>query len=159
MKDSLMTNSRKLLINLLSITALFLIIVQLAEATSMDFTVQGGQEEVKSISLAVEDHVLIRFSVVGLSDSSLNFSMTYPNGTVKDFGKVGYFYYPFVCDAEGEYVLHFSNINSTVDKLVTLDYEVEHYIFGIPQMLFLTIIIVIVCVAAVAVFILMGKPR
>jgi len=78
---------------------------------------------------------------------------------VKEFDKVGYFHYPFVFDAEGEYVLHLSNIDSTEDKLVALDSEVQHYIFGIPQMLFLTIIIVVVCVAAVAVFILMGKPR
>jgi hypothetical protein len=78
---------------------------------------------------------------------------------VKEFDKVGYFHYPFVCDAEGEYVLHFSNAGSSEDRLVTLDYEVDHYIFGIPQMFFLTIIIAIVCVAAVAVFIFMGKPH
>jgi len=65
----------------------------------------------------------------------------------------------FVCDLEGEYLLRFSNVDSPVDKLVTLECEVEHYIFGVPQMLFLTIIIVLICVAAVAVFVLMGKPR
>ena len=154
-----MIKSRKLLTRFLFIAIVFLIIVQFAEATTMNFTVQGGKDVPKSISLAVEDHVLIRFTVVGSSDSSLNFYITYPNGTEKEFGKVGYFHYPFVCDAEGEYVLHFSNIDSTEDKLVTLDYEVQHYIFGIPQMLFLTIIIVVVCVAAVAAFILMGKPH
>lgn len=53
----------------------------------------------------------------------------------------------------------FPTFGSSEDKLVSLDYEVQHYIFGMPQMLFLTIIIVLVCVAAVAVFILMGKPR
>ena len=102
---------------------------------------------------------MIRFTVVGSSDSSLHFSIAYPNGTEKDFGKRGNFHDSFVCDTEGECILRFSNIGSTEDKLVTLDYEVEHYIFGIPQMLFLTMIIVITCVAAVAVFILMGKPR
>jgi len=154
-----MITSRKLLIRFLFIAIAFLIIVQFAEATTMNFTVHGGEDVPKSISLAVEDRVLIRFTVVGPSDSALYFYISYPNRTVKEFGKVGYFHYPFVCDAEGEYVLHFSNIGSTEDKLVTLDYEVQHYIFGVPQMLFLTIIIVLVCVAAVAVFILMGKPR
>jgi len=124
----------------------------------MNFTVQGGKEETRSISLAVEDRVLIRFTVVGLSDSSLHFYTTYPNGTEKDFGRRGDFHNSFLCDIEGECVLHFSNTDSTEDKLVALNYEVQHYIFGIPQMLFLTIIIVVVCVAAVAVFILMGKP-
>jgi len=154
-----MIKSRKLLIRFLFIAIAFSIIVKFAEATSMNVTVQGDKEETKSISLAVEDRVLIRFTVVGPSDSALYFYISYPNGTVKEFSKVGYFHYPFVCDTEGECVLHFSNIDSTEDKLVTLDYEVQHYIFGIPQMLFLTIIIVVVCVAAVAVFILMGKPR
>jgi hypothetical protein len=160
MKDSLMIKPKKLLIRLLLITALILIATQLAEATTTNFTVQGGGEQTRPISLAVEDHVLIKFSVVGSSDSTLHFSMTYPNGTSKDFDTVGgYFYYSFVCDAEGQYVLHFSNAGSNVDKLVTLDYEVEHYIFGIPQMLFLAMIIAVVCVAAVAAFILMGKSH
>ena len=150
---------RKLLILFLFTGIVFSSIVQFAEATTMNFTVHSGEDVPKSISLAVEDHVLIRFTVVGPSDSALYFYISYRNGTEKEFGKVGYFHYPFVCDAEGEYVLHFSNIDSTEDKLVTLDYEVQHYIFGIPQMLFLTIIIVLVCVAAVAAFILMGKPR
>jgi hypothetical protein len=154
-----MIMSRKLLIPFLFIAIVFPIIVQFAKATSMNITVQGGKEETRSISLAVEDHVLIRFTVVGPSDSSVHFYITYPNGTEKDFGKVGDFYYSFVCDAEGEYVLRFSNTDSIEDKLVTLDYEIDHYIFGIPQMFFLTILIAVVCVAAVAVFILMGKPR
>ena len=154
-----MIRFEKLLFRFLFIVILFSIIVQFAEATTMNFTVQGGKEETRSISLAVEDRVLIRFTVVGPSDSALYFHIEYPNGTVKEFGKVGYFHYPFICDLEGEYVLHFSNTDSTEDKLVTLDYEVQHYIFGIPQMFFLTIIIVVVCVAAVAAFILMGKPR
>jgi len=46
-----------------------------------------------------------------------------------------------------------------VDKLVTLDYEVEHYIFCIPQMVFLTIIIAIICIIAVATFILQSKTH
>jgi len=154
-----MLTSRKLLISFLFIAMAFSIFVQLAEATSMTITVHGGEEETKSLSLAVEDRVLIRFVVVGQSESSVHFFITYPNGTEKDFGKKGDFHESFICDIEGECILRFSNIESTEDKLVTLNYEVEHYIFGIPQMLFLAIIIAVVCVAAVAVFILMGKPR
>jgi hypothetical protein len=150
---------RKLLILLLLAQIVFLIIVQFAEATSMSFTVHAGEEETKTINLAVEDRVLVKFTVVGSSDNALYFSITYPNGTEKDFGKKGDFHDSFVCDTDGKCVLRFSNIDSTEDKLVTLNYEIEHYIFGVPQMLFLTIIIVVVCVAAVATFILMGKPR
>jgi hypothetical protein len=135
------------------------ILVQVAEATAMNFTVHGGDEVTKSLSLAVEDHVLIRFTVVGVSENSIVFYITYPNGTEKNFGDVGDFSYSFVCDANGEYVLHFSNVGSSEDRSITLDYEIDHYILGIPQTLFLAVIIAIVCVAAVAVFIFMGKPH
>jgi hypothetical protein len=133
--------------------------LQLVSATTTNFTVNRGEEEVKSVNLSVEDHVVIKFTVVGSAEDAIDFYMTYPNGTVKNFGSVGYFHYSFVCDLEGKYELHFSNLESVEDKLVALDYEVDHYIFGIPQMLFLAIIIAVVCVAAVAAFVLMGKPH
>jgi hypothetical protein len=147
------------LVSFLFLALTFSILVQAAEATAIDFTVHGGEEVTKSLSLAVEDHVLIRFTVVGASESSIHFYLIYPNGTEKDFGNVGDFNYSFVCDADGGYALHFSNAGSSEDRLVTLDYEIDHYILGIPQMLFLAMIIAIVCVAAVAVFIFMGKPH
>jgi hypothetical protein len=154
-----MIQVKKRLTRFLLIVMVCSIIVHLANAATMDFTVHGGEEVTKSIGLVVEDHVSIKATVLGQSDNTLHCYMTYPNGTVKEFGKTGNLDYGFVCDAEGDYVLHFSNNYSLEDKLVTLDYEVQHYVFGMPQMLFLTIIIVIVCVAAVAAFILMGKPR
>jgi hypothetical protein len=39
----------------------------------------------------------------------------------------------------------------------SLDYEVQHYIFGMDQMLFLTLIVVGICVAGIAVFVAMSK--
>lgn len=136
-----------------------LALIGFAFATTMQFTVQSGKEVTRSISLAVEDHVVIKFTVLGQTDNTLSFSITYPNGTVQDFGMKGTFSCSFVCDKEGDCILHFSNAGSLEDKTVTLDYEVEHYIFGMPQMLFLTLIIVLVCMVAVAVFIFMGKPH
>jgi hypothetical protein len=147
------------LVSFLFLAITLSILVQAAEATAMGFTVHAGEEKPISLSLAVEDHVVIRFTAVGFSESSIHFYMTYPNGTEKDFDDVGDFNYSFVCNAGGEYVLHFSNTGSSEDKLVTLNYEIDHYILGIPQMLFLALIIAIVCVVAVAVFIFMGKPH
>jgi hypothetical protein len=149
----------KPLICFLFIAIASLIIVHSAEATSLNFTVFAGEEETKTINLAVDDHVLIKVTVPASSDIGLYFSVTYPNGTVEEFGKGGYFTLAFVCDVGGQCVLHFSNVGSTEDKFVVLDYEIEHYIFGIPQMFFLVMIVAVICVAAVAVFILMGKPR
>ncbi|MGB9756783.1 MAG: hypothetical protein ACPLVJ_03270 [Candidatus Bathyarchaeales archaeon] len=119
----------------------------------------SGEEITKVLRLTIEDHVFIKFTVVGVSENTIHFYMTYPNKTTKDFDSIGDFRYTFVCDAEGDYILHFSNTGSSVEKLVTLDYEVEHYIFGVPQMLFLTVIIAIICVIAVAAFILLSKTH
>jgi hypothetical protein len=138
----------------------FVLLIQIASASSMGFPVNAGQEVIRTLNLAVEDRVLIHFSVVGdQSENTLDFYITYPNGTVKDFGTVGDLTHRFVCDKDGDCILRFSNVNSSEKKLVSMDYEVQHYIFGMPQMLFLTIIIVLFCVGAVAVFILMGKPH
>lgn len=142
---------------ILFFSSLFLL-VQLAAATSTSFTVRGGEETTRVLRLAVEDRVLISFSVVG-GDNAIRFYFVCPNGTVRDFGDLGYCHYTFVCDVEGNYVLRFSNVDSAVDKLVTLNYEVEHYIFGVPQMLFLTIVIGVVCVVMVASFIILGKSH
>jgi hypothetical protein len=144
----------------LFIAIVFVILVQLADATAISFKVLKGEEITRSISLVVEDRVLVKFTVVGQTASTLDFCITDPDGNViVEYSNKGNVDYRFVCDEAGEYLFHFSNADSSEDKLVTLDYEIAHYIFGIPQMLFLTIIIVLVSVAAVATFILMAKPH
>lgn len=154
-----MIQPKKKLIHFLFIIIVFSILVKLANATATSFAVPKGEERTKFINLVVEDHVLVKFTVVGQTESTLDFSITDPHGDVKvKNDSVCTVSYPFVCDEAGEYLLHFSNTDTSEDKLVTLDYEIQHYIFGIPQMLFLTLIIVLVCMGAVATFILMGKP-
>jgi len=150
-----MIRPKTCLVSFLLLAIMFPILVQAAEATAMYFTVHGGQEVTQSLSLAVNDHVSITFTIVG---ASIHFYMIYPNGSERDFGDVGDLNYSFVCNAGGEYVLHFSNVGSS-DEFVTLNYEIDQYIFGIPQTLFLVIIIVIICVIAAAVFIIMGNPH
>ncbi len=129
------------------------------EAATRSFTVPSGEEITEILSLAVEDHVTVIFTVGGLTEGTVDFYMTFPNGTVKEFGRRASLDYRFICDLTGEYVLHFSNEYSTQGVLVTLNYEIQHYIFGIPQTLFFTLIIAAVCVAAATAFILMVKPR
>lgn len=113
----------------------------------------------KTMELAVEDKVAVRFSVIGNSDdNTLDFYIIYPNGTVKMIRpNVGNIDYDFTCDTEGEYTLRFDNSGSSIDKLVSLDYEAQHYIMGVPQMLFLTVLVAIICVAMVAVFVLSSR--
>ena len=155
-----MISSGKLARRLFFASWALVILTQIADASSTNFTVDAGQEVTRTLSLAVEDRVFIHFSVVGgQSENTLSFYITYPNGTVKSFGAIGSLACRFVCDKDGECILHFSNANFSESKLVSMDYEVQHYVFGMPQMLFLTIVIVVFCVGAVAVFVLMGKPR
>jgi len=136
------------------------ILVHFAVATTVQFTVPSGEEVPRTLNLAVDDHVLVSFTVVGQTESTLDFWITDPNGNVTAaFSRQGDVHYSFVCVESGDYVLHFSNVYSSQNKFVALDYEIQHYILGIPQMLFLTVIIAVVCVAMVAVFILMGKPH
>lgn len=148
---------KRVMCSLLAAT-IVLLLIPAVKAAVESFTVRAGQEETKLLNLAVEDRVLVRFTVTGRTTSVLDFYITDPYGNIMEtFGNTGSVDYAFVCTQEGEYKLFFSNIASAEDKLVSLDYEVEHYIFGMPQMLFLTFVVVGTCVAAVAVFILMSK--
>jgi hypothetical protein len=106
---------------------------------------KGGGEVTHPINLIVDDRVLIQNKVISATaDTShtLLSSIIFPNGTVKEFGEPSDFSYCFVSDAEGEYKLNFKNTDQTENKLVTLKYEIDHYIFGMPQMLFMVMLIV-----------------
>ncbi len=134
-----------------------------AYARTMTLNVAAGEEKSEPLNLSVDDHVVMKVSVIGLgggSENVLDFSLCNPDGTVKkSFVGTGSVDYSFICEVDGTYAMNFSNVAYPHDKQVTLNYEIEHYIFGMPQMFFLTIVIAILCVAAVAVFIFMGKPH
>lgn len=148
---------KRLTCSLLAAT-IVLLLIPTVSATAESFTVHAGQEETRFLKLVADDHVQIRFTVTGQTTNVLDSYITDPPGNVmQNFGTTGNVNYAFVCSQEGEYKLHFSNVASTEDKLVSLDYEIQPYIFGMPQMLFLTLIVVGICIAAVAVFILMSK--
>lgn len=148
---------KQLTCSLLAAT-IVLLLIPTVKATAESFTVRAGQEETKLLNLVTEDRVQIRFTVTGGTTNVLDFYITDPYGNVMEtFGNTGSVSYAFVCSQEGNYKLHFSNIASAEDKLVSLDCEVEHYIFGMQQMLFLTLVVVGICMAAVAVFVLMSK--
>jgi hypothetical protein len=157
-----MPHLRRTSVYILIILALTTVFIGLGHATTTQFTLKAGGEVTHPINLITEDRVLIQLKVIGTTaDSSHNllFSISFPNGTVKDFGERGNFNYNFICDAEGEYTLNFTNTDQTESKLVTLNYEIDHYIFGIPQMLFMVILIAVVSMVGVAVFIgLSRKP-
>ncbi len=152
-----MPKLRRSAVYVLIILALLVVLMGLGQATSASFRVQSGEEVTHPINLVVEDRVLIQYKLAGGNVTALQFSISFPNATVRNFIGLGDFSYSFICDVEGEYVLHFVNTDQSEELWVTLDYEVQHYIFGIPQMLFLTLIIVLACVGGVAAFVLLGR--
>ncbi len=152
-----MPNLRKSHAFFLIIIALLVVFIGFVNAAAANLTVQRGKEVDYPISLSVDDRVLIQFTDVGGNVNTLHFSMIFPNATVLDFGEVGDFRYSFISDADGEYILHFANGDLAESKFVTLGYEVDHYVFGMPQMLFLTIIIALVCIVGIIAFVFMGR--
>jgi hypothetical protein len=156
-----MANLRQLPVCFLVVLVLIAVLIGVGQATTTQFTVEAGGELTHPINLVAEDRVLIQYKVVGAvgTANTVDLAMIFPNATVKDFGEKGDFTYSFVCDAEGEYQLHFTNNDETESMLVTLDYEIDHYIFGMPQMLFMVIVIAVISMVGVVVFIgLSHKP-
>jgi hypothetical protein len=153
-----MVNLRRLPSFILIILALLAVFTGVGQAMTTNLTVKGGEEVTYPINLINDDRVLIQFSAVGGTATTLHFWIVSPNNeTLRDFGEVGRASYSFICDVEGNYTLHLENNNQAEDQLVTLNYEIEHYIFGIPQMLFMALIIVLACVGGVAAFVLLGR--
>jgi len=153
-----MVNLKRLPACILIFLALLAVLVGLGRAMTTSLTVKGGEEVTYPITLVVEDRVLIQFTAIGEGEANtLHFSIIFPNSTEIDFGEVGKASYSFICDAEGEYKLHFVNNDQAVERRVTLNYEIQHYVFGIPSMFLLVIIIVLACVGGIFAFVILGR--
>ena len=78
-----MIQIKKGLTRFLLAAALFLALAEAVKATTTSFTVPKGEEWTKSISLVVDDRVLIEFTVVGQTKSELDFYITDPQGNIR----------------------------------------------------------------------------
>ncbi|MEJ2242895.1 MAG: hypothetical protein P8Y18_12275 [Candidatus Bathyarchaeota archaeon] len=141
-----------LLIGLVSI----IFLINLSNASLSSLTLPAGEEINHKINLDVNDRVIIEFKITGTENNFISFSLFYPNATEINFGEVGELNYNFMSDAKGEYRLNFVNNDVNESKLVTLNLDVEHYILGMPQMLFLAVVIVVIFIAGLAAKVLSG---
>ncbi len=133
--------------------------IKTVEAASRTISVEAGKEEIENISLKAEDETKGRISVLGGSDNDIDFSITGPNGeAVVSKERVSTMDFRFTASKEGLYTLHFDNSFSTERKTVTFNYDVRHYIFGIPQEDFLVFVIMIVAVIGLLLFAAMSRP-
>ena len=145
-------------VGIISLCGLLLIIflINLSNASLSSLTVPAGDEINQKINLDVNDRVVIEFKILGTKNNFVSFSLFYPNATEINFGEIGELNYNFMCDAKGEYQLNFVNNDLNESKLVTLNLDVEHYILGMPQMLFLAVVIGVIFLAGLAARVLSG---
>lgn len=145
------------LVCLLVVFTLLITMIATVQAATESLSVQAGEELVRKINISAEDHIRIAFTVLSQSSSSLRFWIVFPNGTKGDYGESTNYNISFASDVQGECELHFDNTNSSSTQLVTLNYEIEHYYFGIPEIPFLIIVIVAFLLCIVAGYIIIGK--
>ena len=132
-------------------------VVKSANATTMSMKIPKGEKISQTIELKEGDQLAIQFTVIGQMTNLISFSINFPNSAQISYGEVTDINQTLQCNATGEYILNFINNDNTEDKLVTLNYNIEHYIFGIPKLFFFAIIIALICLVMIAAIALMGK--
>jgi hypothetical protein len=128
-------------------------------ATAETISVPASQTVVRSIDLNAEDEVSGRLTVVGNDESKdVNFTVTGPNGSiVLSTTRVVVSDFRFSASEKGTYRFVFDNSMSLVDKTVSLNYDVRHYWFGMPQEFVLMLIVVFLGVLGLAVYAMMSR--
>lgn len=142
----------------LTITMLTLCVLGTAQASMSTFTVEAGESEVRTINVSAGDTVFINFKMVGgQTYKTLDFWVTFPNSTITDFGQVSEFTTHFETQVKGTCELHFDNSNSTDPMLVTLNYSIDRYYFGLPQWIVLLMVIGVILAFVALGYIFFGK--
>ena len=136
------------------LVALSCLTIGLALATAETISVGLGQEVVRALDLNADDEVSGRITVVGNDESrDINFTVLGVSGeVVAPTVRVVVSDFRFVAAKKGTYRLVFDNTQSLVDKTVSLNYEVRHYWFGMPQEFVLMLIVVFVGVLSLVVY-------
>ena len=145
------------LVYLFALSILLIAMIDTVQAATESLNVKAGKELVRKISISAEDHIRIAFTLLSPSSGSMRFWIIFPNGTRGDDMKSSNYDINFVSDVQGECEMHFDNTDTLDAQLVTLNYEIEHYYFGIPEIPFLLIVIVILLLCIVTGYIIMGK--
>ena len=125
-----------------------------AFGTNTSFTLQPLEERTVTLSLRLDDGVSGSFSTVSDDGTGVNFHVTDPyNNTILHYEDVLQRSFSFTAEAEGDFQLHFDNsLSAAYRKTVSLNYDVTHYILGLPQEQFLMIVIVAVAVVGLVLY-------
>jgi len=141
----------------LLILCLCICTIGIAQATTQSINVEAGKERICKIDLAPNDRVQFTFSTIGQESNHLSFSIIFPNSTVTNIGEVNKYSASFTSDVKGICELHFDNTNSNELVFVALNYEIGHYILGMPEMVFVLVAIVVLLMVVVTGYLILGK--
>ena len=128
--------------------------IGIAKATTESLNIESGKDIVCKINLASGDKIHLTFVTTGQTSV---FSITFPNSTVSNLGAIDQYSTSFTSKTAGTCELHFDNTNSSENSLIALNYNVEHYILGIPEMIFVLAAIAVFLMVIVSGYIIMGK--
>ena len=146
---------------LLCITLTFCILsVYNVQAFSQTFQLKSGEDNTIQVYLDEGDQVSGRITVVGIQDSTINFSVIdSEENAIVSIRNVGLRDFEFKVEEASVYRFRFENYFSEETKHVTFNYNIQQYIFGFPQEFIILFAIVGIAVIAVIVFIAMSpKP-
>jgi len=134
--------------------------IVIAAADNASFTVQPQKEHAITLNLQETDSVSGSFSVVSDDESGINFYVNDPDGKpIQRYDNVKQKSFSFTAQTTGDYQLHFDNsVSSAYSKTVALNYNITHYIMGMPQEQFLFLVIAAVALIGILAYaILMPK--
>ena len=145
------------LCDLLLILCVIICPLGIVHATTESLNIEAGKEIVCKIDVAAEDRVQLTFVTTGQASSNLSFSIMFPNSTLSSLGVLDQYSTKFTSHVKGTCELHFDNTNSSESAFVALNYNLEHYILGIPEMIFVLAAIAVLLMVIVSGYIIMGK--
>jgi len=141
----------------LTLVASLSIITGTVAADNANFVLQPQQEHRITLSLKETDSVSGSFSVVSDDDTGINFCIIDPqNTTILRHTDVKHKSFSFIAEATGNYQLHFDNsVSSNYEKTVALNYNIIHYIMGMPQEQFLFLIVAAVALIGILAYVVL----
>lgn len=145
-----------LFVALILTVALSALIITVA-ATNASFKVEPQQEHMITLSLQETDGVSGSFSVVSDDSSGINFFVIDPqNRTILGYLNTGQKKFSFTAELTGDYQLQFDNsVSSVYTKTIALNYDITHYIMGLPQEQFLLVVIAAVALLGLIIYIML----
>jgi hypothetical protein len=154
-----MPSARKSIFTLFLLLVIFNYTMVVVKATAETFNIPAGQTAVRTVDLNVDDVVYGDISVVSSGESKqVGFTVLGPESSVVlSAGMVVVRSFSFTAAEGGVHSFVFDNSLSTDDKTVSLNYEVKHYWFGMPQEFVLMLIVVFLGVLGLVIYAMATK--